>query len=297
MDGFFRKLGSERRPGLRIIKTGIAATLCVAVCSLLKLDEPFLAVIAAVLSMGRSIDFSVRSGKNKMIGVLIGTAIGFGCASISPANAGLCGLGVILSLYLCQVLRLEGAGSLTCFAFAAVLFGSAQQQPALYAVVSAENALIGIAASIAVNLFIFPPNYAAEVRRIYALLREMTDVAIGDAAAMRQADTEELQALIGQLSGDVRLYVSETKLMRGDDDEVFGISCRVSAYRMILEELNALNSLELWTKAAVPGDLRCVYDYHIGRLRKLRGHVEEAQGGGAKKKRRRWRVAKRREKK
>lgn len=293
MDGFFRKIGSERKLGLRIIKTGIAATLCVAVCSLLKLNEPFLAVIAAVLSMGRSIDLSVRAGKNKMIGVLIGAAIGFALASISPANAGLCGIGVILSLYLCQVLRLEGAGSLTCFAFAAVLFGSAQKLPWLYALVSAENALIGIAASVAVNLFIFPPNYAEEVTRFYKLLREKTDAAIADAAAMRQADTEELEALTRQLSGSVRLYVSETKLMRGDDDEVFGISCRVSAYRLIREELDALNSLELWAKPEVPENLRSVYEYHMDRLQKLRRHADELHKDGAEKKRRRWRAVKR----
>ncbi len=95
----FLKTGN--RLGFRVVKTGIAVTLCVVISALLKLDEPFFAVIAAVMTMGKSIDASIKMGKNKLIGVLIGAAIGYGFVMLSPGNAGLCGVGIILTLYLC----------------------------------------------------------------------------------------------------------------------------------------------------------------------------------------------------
>ena len=275
MNHISHKISLRRGPGLRIIKTGIAASLCVALCSLLKLDKPFLAVIATVLSMGKSIDFSVRAGKNKTFGVLIGSAIGCAAAAILPANAGLCGIGIILVLYLCQLLRLTGAGSLACFAFVSVMFYAARPNPWIYASICTGDALIGIAISVIVNLLIFPPNYAEEAGRAYSSLREKTDFAIADAEAMRTSDTEELEAIVKRLSGNVRLYVSEVKLLRGDDEEVFGISCRVSTYRMILDELKAINTLELEGRTEIPDNLRAVYDYHIKRLHMLRQHAAE----------------------
>lgn len=275
MNRFFRAIRSDHRLGLRIIKTGIAVTVCIVISDLLKLDQPFLAVIATVLSMGKSIDMSVRSGKNKMIGVLIGSALGFGFAMISGANAGLCGVGIIIVLYLCQLLRLNGAGSLPCFAFAAVMFGSVSPKPWGYAVTCAENALIGIAVAVLVNLIVMPPNYAEEVKRAYALLREKADLAIKDAVAKRQIDIKEIEAVIDRLAGNVRLYVSEAKLLRGDDEEVFAISCKVSSYRMILDELKAVDVMELSGKENIPDNLQTVFNYHIDRMRQLQESVSD----------------------
>lgn len=263
-------------PGLRIIKTGVAVTLCVAVCSILNLDKPFLAMIAAVLSMGKSIDYSVRAGRNKLAGALLGAALGCGLAAVLPANAGLCGIGVIVLLYLCHLLRLSGAGALSCCTLTAVMFCAVPSKPWVCALSCAEAAAVGIVISVAVNLLIFPPNYAEDVERDYARLREKAELADADVSAMREADTEELAGLLKKLSGGVRLYVSETRLLRGEDDEIFGISRRVSTYLMILDELKALNGL-LEGKNSLPEELLPVYDYHMKRLHILRDHAEEGE--------------------
>lgn len=280
MNRFFQMIGTDHRLGLRIIKTGIAVTVCIVLSNLLKLDQPFFAVIATVLSMGKSIDMSVRSGKNKMIGVLIGSALGGCLVMIYGANAGLCGVGIIIVLYLCQLLHLNGAATLTSFAFAAVMFGSNAAKPWPYALTCAENALIGIAVAVVVNLIIMPPNYAEEVKRAYALLREKTALAIEDAAEKRQINIKEIETVIDRLSGNVRLYVSEAKLLRGDDEDVFAISCKVSAYRMILDELKAVSIMELPGKETISGEMLTVYGYHLNRMRQLQ---ESVSGGSSAK--------------
>ena len=266
MNKVFHKIRSEQRLGLRIIKTGIAVTVCVAISNLLKLDQPYLAVIATVLSMGKSVDMSVRSGKNKMIGVVIGSALGCGFAMISSGNAGLCGVGIIIVLYLCQLLHLDGAAPLTCFAFAAVMFTSATgPKPWDPALMCAENALLGIAVAVIVNLIVIPPNYAEEVKIAYASLRKAVDCSVREAAEKQEIDIKAIETLIDRLEGNVRLYVSEAKLLRGDDDEIFSISCKVATFKSLLDELKAIDAMQIAGKTEIPENLQAVYDYHLSR--------------------------------
>ena len=49
--------------GLRIVKTGIAATLCVVVSYWMMLDTPFFAVAATVISMGNPLIFPFAAVK------------------------------------------------------------------------------------------------------------------------------------------------------------------------------------------------------------------------------------------
>lgn len=278
MDRLYRFFTANRRLGLRIVKTGIAVTVCVAVSNILHLDHPFIAVIATVMSMGKSIDLSVRSGKNKMIGVLIGSLIGCGFATISPGNAGLCGIGIILALYLCHFFRLDGAGALSSFAFAAVLFKASPAAPWRYALSCAGTAAMGIAAAVAINLIVMPPNYAEEIKKAYASLKKQTSAAMEDAEARHAIDTEAVGEGIERLAGNVHLYVSEAKLLRWNDGEVFAISSRIVVYRLILDELKAVEVMELTEDGEPEGEILTVYRYHMRRMRELLETAEEEPG-------------------
>jgi uncharacterized membrane protein YgaE (UPF0421/DUF939 family) len=282
MNRVFHKMRSEQKLGLRIIKTGIAVTICVAFSNLLRLDQPYLALIATVLSMGKSVDMSVRSGKNKMIGVLIGSALGCGFAMLSSGNAGLCGIGIIAALYLCQLLRLDGAAPLTCFAFAAVMFSATGPKPWQPALMCAENALLGIAVAVVVNLLVIPPNYAEEIKILYAALRETAESSVRDAEERRATDVKAAITLVERLEANVRLYVSEAKLLRGDDDEVFAISCKVATYRALFDELKAVEEMQLAGKEEVPEDLRPIYKYHMERARRLLESTRREDAGKKK---------------
>ena len=269
MNWIFRILHADHRLGLRVIKTGVAVTVCVVLSYFVKLDHPLIAVIATVMSMGKSIDMSVKSGKDKMVGVLIGMIIGGLFASLSPANAGLCGLGVILVLYLCHFFRLNSAGALGSVVFAAVMFGYPVNQPWNNALFSAEDALIGIAVAVIINLIIMPPNYAEEIKRSFSMLRERTLSALEDAEARQEIDIRAIEAVIEQLSHDVRLYVSEAKIFRWNDDDVFDISCKLSVYRMVFDELKAVEVMDLSEDGMKDEELLTVYHYHMKRMRQL----------------------------
>lgn len=262
-------LKTNHRLGFRVVKTGIAVTICVAVSTFLKLDQPFFTVIAAVLTMGKSIDASIKSGRNKIFGVLIGAVIGYGFVSVSPANAGLCGVGIILTLYLCHFFRLNGAATLSSFVFTALMF---QLGTPLTASI---NCLLGIVIAIVVNLVIMPPNYAEEIKKSFDQLCSLVDESLRDAAAFQQIDTGAVEAGIQKLSYNVKMYITQAKFLRWNDNEVFRLSCKISTYKMILDELKAIEVMELTEDAAKPGsELYTVYNYHMNRMKKLLEHAQ-----------------------
>ena len=261
-------LKTEHRLGFRVVKTGIAVTMCIVVVSFLKLDEPFFAVIAAVVTMGTSIDASIKMGKNKLVGVLIGAAVGYGLVMVSPGNAGLCGVGIIITLYLCHLFRLYGAATLSCFVFAAMMF---QIGTAFTCII---NSIIGIVIAILVNLVIMPPNYADEIKKSFTYLCGQVEQAMESAALFQQIDTFAVETAIQKLSYNVNMYIAQAKFLRWNDDEVFGISCKISTYKMILDELKALEVMELTDGPAESGsEIAVVYHYHMDRMQKLYEHT------------------------
>ncbi len=277
MKRFLRFFQKNLRLGLRIIKTGIAVTFCIVLSHLLHLNQPFIAVISTVISMGKSIDLSVKTGKNKMVGVIIGSAAGTLCAAILPGNAGLCGIGIILSLYLCHLFHLESAGVLSSFAFTAVMFGASQDAPWKYALSCTVAAMLGIAVAVVVNLTVMPPNYAVEIKKAYTELKERTAAAIRDAQARNTIGTGAVEEEIEHLSRALQLYSSEAKVLRWNDDEVARVSSGLSIYRLVLDELKAVEVMELTRDSEPEQEILTVYRYHMNRMRELFQRVPELE--------------------
>jgi uncharacterized membrane protein YgaE (UPF0421/DUF939 family) len=277
MNWFSNKLKSNHRMGLRIIKTGIAVTICVAVTFFCKLNQPFFAVIATVMSMGKSIDASFKSGKNKFIGVMIGASIGFAFNSLATANAGLCGVGIILTLYLCQFFKLKGAATLSCFVFAGMMFmyNLGASEPVSFALSTTADSMIGIAIALVVNLVVMPPNYAEEIKKAFQQLQARIQDSMENAAEHREVDTRAVESAIQKINENVNLYVAEAKFLRWNDDEVFNISNKLSSYQMILDDLRALQVLKPTENSSeFDGDLLTVYQYHMDRMKSLLRSVE-----------------------
>ena len=63
-------LAYVRGLGFRIVKTGIAVTLCLCVVKWLNLPHPLYVVLTAVLAMGASIEGSFHMAKNYIFGIL-----------------------------------------------------------------------------------------------------------------------------------------------------------------------------------------------------------------------------------
>ena len=118
--------------GMRNIKTAIAVVLCVLISRALNLEYSFYAAIAAIISMGNTVTNSFRTGKNRMLGTLVGAGIGFLCACILPGNAILCGVGIIAVIYTCNLLKWSKSASIACIVFMAIMVNLNGKNPLLY---------------------------------------------------------------------------------------------------------------------------------------------------------------------
>ena len=263
-------------PGLRVIKTGMAATLCLCLSYAIPqpYSQPLCGVIVAAAAMGNSIDVSFRTGRDGAVSALLGALLGLLFSLAGHGNAGLCGIGVILTLYACVLLRLENGMVIGEIVFLTVMLAPPAGPHWLHALGCAANALLGILVALAVNLVVMPRHYAGEVKERYSKFCALAAQGLHAARAGQPAPCQELAAALEQLRGSIRAYVAERKLLRGSDEEVFRISCRLSTFQQLVNELDSLQALQQEEDARFTQEEReVVRRYHMARLERLSIHL------------------------
>ena len=211
-------------PGLRVIKTGMAATLCLCLSYAIPqpYSQPLCGVIVAAAAMGNSIDVSFRTGRDGAVSAFLGALLGLLFSLAGHGNAGLCGIGVILTLYACVLLRLENGMVIGEIVFLTVMLAPPAGPHWLHALGCAANALLGILVALAVNLVVMPRHYAGEVKERYSKFCALAAQGLHAARAGQPAPCQELAAALEQLRGSIRAYVAERKLLRGSDGTLEG---------------------------------------------------------------------------
>ena len=154
--------------GLRTIKTAIAVFLCL----LLFPSEPFFACMTSVFCVQDTVSNSINMAINRGLGTILGAIIGLTflilCRfftfeiDIYPISKLLVyitiGLGIIVVIYICNLIKKPGAINISCIAFLAVTTTHAFTDPIFYATNRTIETLFGIFIGLLVNKFISPPN-------------------------------------------------------------------------------------------------------------------------------------------
>lgn len=155
--------------GLRTIKSGIAVFLCL----LLLPNEPFFACLTAVICLQDTVYNSIHMGINRGGGTIIGASFGLvfllffrtlenhihNTYISKPLIYIIISLGIILMIYICNILKRPGAINITCIAFLGVTTAHAYSDPLFYATNRMVETLLGIVISILVNKLITPPPH------------------------------------------------------------------------------------------------------------------------------------------
>ena len=97
------------KPGMRTIKTGIGVMLCVLLgyLNFNLVDKTFYAAIACVVCMQTTVKGSFMVGLNRLKGTFVGGLIGFLFALIGPGNPILSCLGIITTIYICNLIKIN----------------------------------------------------------------------------------------------------------------------------------------------------------------------------------------------
>lgn len=149
---------SIKKIGMRNVKTGLAVALSVTLSKMLKMEYPFFAAIAAIVSMQSSVIESFKEGRNRMIGTLIGAAVSLIGTLIAPNNIIMILLGIIAVIYLLNALNCKKSIVIGCIVFLAIAVNLKDESPFLYSIDRIIDTIIGISVAAFLNYFLLPPN-------------------------------------------------------------------------------------------------------------------------------------------
>lgn len=161
--------------GMRTIKTGISVFLCVLASHVFKLEYPLYASIAAVISLQGSVTDSFHTGKNRMLGTLLGALVGLVFAIILPGNSIMCGIGVIIVIYILNNLKWNNSISIGCILFLVIMTNLNGNNPFLFSMNRILDTFMGIIIALLVNYIVCPPKY---LEKIYNQSNKLVDTTV-----------------------------------------------------------------------------------------------------------------------
>ncbi|MFA5676510.1 MAG: GNAT family N-acetyltransferase [Christensenellales bacterium] len=148
--------------GMRTVKTVVAVGVCLLTFQLLKLEDDINGVhaaLAAVICMKSSLQHSLRTGIDRIIGTVLGSVIGvlFLLAAVNMPPLLLCltsVFGVLLIIYLCNVLRLQASVPISIVVFLIILISKHDANPLYYGLARLAETVFGIFVAYLTNRFL-----------------------------------------------------------------------------------------------------------------------------------------------
>lgn len=147
-----------KKLGMRTIKTGISVFLCAWIGAFL-VDNILNVAIACMLSIQDTVKDSLKAGLTRIKGTILGGIIGFILVSIAPGYPLVCGLGVILTIYICNLLDLNEGISIACITFLSIHLGTISTNPINYSIDRVIDTSVGVVIGLTVNLILARPDY------------------------------------------------------------------------------------------------------------------------------------------
>ena len=136
------------RPSLRI---GLAAGLAVAIAQLLRLPYPLYALVAVVIVTDLSAPRTRKLALRRLVGTVLGSALGATIHPWLPPAAWSIGLGVLLAIFLSYLLHLDEAAKVAGYVCGIVMLEHGDH-PWSYALYRLLETVLGIGLAVLVSL-------------------------------------------------------------------------------------------------------------------------------------------------
>ncbi len=143
--------------GMRIVKTSIAVTISISLGYALKLNSPFFAGVAAIIAMQDNLVDSYRMGRDRVLGTILGAAVGLLGSFISIGDPIIIGIGIIIVIYLCNKLGWSKSISIATIVFISIIMSVEKGQELYYSLNRILDTMVGIIVAVIVNFVISPP--------------------------------------------------------------------------------------------------------------------------------------------
>ena len=144
---------------MRNIKTGIAVFLAALAGYIGVVQTPIYTVSVCIFSIKNTIKESIQYSKDRILGTLLGGFIGYLFALFSNGNIILSSIGVVIVIYVCQLLKIADSSAIASVTFSAIVIGVGENHPLIYSITRTMDTIIGILISLFVNFGISRYRY------------------------------------------------------------------------------------------------------------------------------------------
>lgn len=139
----------------KAIKAAISVFICVLISNYFKLRYPFFVALPAIMPISFSVQETMKAGVNRMLGTIIGAAVGLAMAVLLPGNPLLSAIGIIVIVYLCNFIRWGSTASIAGLVFISIMLGIKGEEPLVYSIERIVNTFMGIMVTLIVNNLLF----------------------------------------------------------------------------------------------------------------------------------------------
>ena len=147
-----------QKVGMRTIKTGIAVFICTLLAKYL-VKNPMFAGVGCVTSMQDTVKGSLKLGFNRVKGTIIGGLVGFLCVSIKAGDPILAGIGTIITIYSCTILKINSGIIVSSVTFLSIHLGIITSNPANYSIQRVIDTSVGVVIGVIINYLLARPDY------------------------------------------------------------------------------------------------------------------------------------------
>ncbi|MHC0038929.1 FUSC family protein [Pseudoneobacillus sp. C159] len=204
--------------GPRILKTGIAVTLALFICTIFDLEPAVFAGVAAIFTIQPSIYRSWKQVLDQLKTNTLGAIIALLTIYFVGRDPLIIGLVMIVVIMICMKMKMESSISLTLVTVLAIM-GAPGHEDLFYAANRFGIILVGMASAFLVNLFILPPKYKItyreKVQSIFQNLSILMRTAISNEMKERsfQEESEKLRDEIKKLEEIFKILDEEREKM------------------------------------------------------------------------------------
>jgi len=146
----------ERADWQRSLKTALAAGICYALTSLLKMPEGFWASISSIVVMQSEVGATMRASRDRFFGTTIGALIGWLTGMMFGNNLYAFASAVLVAMMVCGLLGLQSASRLAGVAVAIILLAASSRNYGQLAMERFIEVNLGIVIALLVSLMLWP---------------------------------------------------------------------------------------------------------------------------------------------
>jgi len=233
-----------QKPGMRNIKTGIGVMICALIGKMNVIDSTFYAAIACVVSMQTTVKSSLTVGLNRLKGTFIGGLIGFLFVLIHPGDPIISCLGIITTIYICNILKINKSITIACVVYCAINLNIGDANPIVYSLSRILDTSIGVIVGVAVNYFIYRPNYLESIYKEIRIIEETSIKLLkSEIEKGEHADISSLKSEITRLEGLYKNFLEELEYS-SEDIENKEITNTIKRCKQIYLHLQVLEQMK-----------------------------------------------------